>query len=33
MFTITEAELQRIFEQFWGVTEVKVVNDRETGQP
>jgi RNA recognition motif-containing protein len=33
MFSITEAELQRIFEQFGGVTEVKIVTDREIGQP
>ena len=32
-FTVTEAELQHIFEQFGGVTEIKVVTDRETGQP
>jgi cold-inducible RNA-binding protein len=32
-FTITEAELQHIFEQFGSVTEIKVVTDRETGQP
>ena len=32
-FTITEAELRDIFEQFGSVTETKVVTDRETGQP
>jgi len=32
-FTITEADLQHIFEQFGSVTEIKVVTDRETGQP
>ena len=32
-FTITEAELQQIFEQFGSVTEIKVITDRETGQP
>jgi RNA recognition motif-containing protein len=32
-FTITEADLQHIFEQFGSVTETKVVTDRETGQP
>ena len=32
-FTVTEADLQRIFEQFGSVTEIKVVTDRETGQP
>ena len=32
-FTITESDLQRIFEQFGSVTEIKVVTDRETGQP
>jgi RNA recognition motif-containing protein len=32
-FTITEADLQRIFEQFGSVTEIKIVTDRETGQP
>jgi len=32
-FTITEADLQHIFEQFGSVTEIKIVTDRETGQP
>ena len=32
-FTVTESDLQRIFEQFGSVTEIKVVTDRETGQP
>ena len=32
-FTITEADLQHIFEQFGSVREIKVVTDRETGQP
>ena len=32
-FTITEADLQHIFEQFGSVIEIKVVTDRETGQP
>ena len=32
-FTITEADLQHIFEQFGSVTEIKVITDRETGQP
>ena len=32
-FTITEAELQQIFEQFGSVTEIKVITDRETDQP
>ena len=32
-FTIAEADLQHIFEQFGSVTEIKVVTDRETGQP
>ena len=32
-FTITEADLQRIFEEFGSVTEIKVVTDRQTGQP
>ena len=32
-FTITEADLQHIFEQFGIVTEIKVITDRETGQP
>ena len=31
--TITEADLQRIFEEFGTVTEIKVVTDRQTGQP
>jgi cold-inducible RNA-binding protein len=31
--TITEADLQRIFEEFGSVTEIKVVTDRQTGQP
>ena len=30
-FTIAEADLQHIFEQFGSVTEIKVVTDRETG--
>ena len=30
---ITEADLQHMFEQFWSVTEIKVITDRETGQP
>ena len=32
-FTIAEADLQHIFEPFGSVTEIKVVTDRETGQP
>src|SRR6516225_7101320 len=32
-FTITETDLQRLFEQFGSVTEIKIVTDRETGQP
>ena len=32
-FTITEADLQHIFEQFGSVIEIKIVTDRETGQP
>jgi cold-inducible RNA-binding protein len=32
-FTITEADLHQIFEQFGSVTELKVITDRETGQP
>src|SRR5262249_12792274 len=32
-FTVAEADLQHIFEQFGSVTEIKVVTDRETGQP
>jgi RNA recognition motif-containing protein len=32
-FTITEADLQHMFEQFGSVTEIKVITDRETGQP
>ena len=32
-FTITEADLRHIFEQFGSVREIKVVTDRETGQP
>jgi cold-inducible RNA-binding protein len=32
-FTITEADLHHIFEQFGSVTEIKVITDRETGQP
>ena len=32
-FTITEADLQHAFEQFGSVTEIKVITDRETGQP
>ena len=32
-FTVTEADLQHIFEQFGSVTELKVSTDRETGQP
>jgi RNA recognition motif-containing protein len=31
--TITEADLQRIFEEFGSVTEIKAVTDRQTGQP
>ena len=31
--TVTEADLQHIFEQFGNVTEIKVITDRETGQP
>ena len=31
--TITEADLQRIFEEFGSVAEIKVVTDRQTGQP
>ena len=32
-FTITEADLHHIFEQFGSVTELKVITDLETGQP
>ena len=32
-FTVAEADLHRIFEQYGSVTEIKVVTDRETGQP
>ena len=32
-FTITETDLHHIFEQFGSVTEIKVVTDRQTGQP
>ena len=32
-FTITEADLHHIFEQFGSVREIKVITDRETGQP
>jgi len=32
-FTITESDLHHIFEQFGSVAEIKVINDRETGQP
>ena len=32
-FTITEADLRHMFEQFGIVTEIKVITDRETGQP
>ena len=32
-FTVSEADLQHIFAQFGSVTEIKVVTDRETGQP
>jgi RNA recognition motif-containing protein len=32
-FTVTEGDLQHIFEQYGSVTEIKVVTDRETGQP
>jgi RNA recognition motif-containing protein len=32
-FTITEADLQHIFQEFGIVTEIKIVTDRETGQP
>jgi RNA recognition motif-containing protein len=32
-FTITEADLHQIFEQFGSVTEIKVITDRETSQP
>ena len=32
-FTITESDLRHFFEQFGSVTEIKVINDRETGQP
>ena len=32
-FTVTEADLRQIFEQYGSVTEIKVITDRETGQP